>query len=469
LPTDTPAASSTERIFFYSDRDGDGNWYLYVMNSNGSPPSRLVSMTSRAAAECGLFAGRLVYSPDRQQIAFVSDTDHSLYVMKADGSGLTRIVDGIVGGVGGLDGHTSWSPDGTQLAFAEFLPDTHFYSVHKLYVVKSDGSELTLLTGEENPKPWDIEWSPDGKQIAYNEQLGATSDISRIYIINADGSGKRPLTNEEELETMSQEDPAWSPDGKRIFFRNSPDSLADQQPPGLNIANADGSGQVKLTNNTADVTYSYSFYQNPSISFGEDPAMYFRPISPWSPDGLRIFFTTSSESSIHSFNVMNSDGSGLIPLTKQESLAYGPVWSPDRTQIAYVSRSEEQQTDNLYVLNVAELESTRLPISGRYLTDLAWSPDGNQIAYTSDLGGYDGQVYVVNADGSGLNPLSSSTGYKGVPIWSSDGERLFFQSSTDPYQPPDIYSIKADGSAEPTNLTNNPAADFFVSFGACGA
>lgn len=454
LPTDTPVVSNPEGIFFYSDRDGD-DIQLYGMNSDGSQPTPLVSITSRTAIECGLFAERLIYSPDGQQIAFVSDTDHGLYMMKADGSGLTRVADGVAGFVGDFAPSVSWSPDGTQLAFAEFLPLSSAYPVHRLYVVKSDGSELTQLMNEEAPPIWNLAWSPGGKQIAYNEFYMAGGDIGRIFIINADGSGESPLTDEDGI--ISQKDPAWSPDGKRILFWNSSDSLADQHPPGLNIANADGSGQVKLTGLTEEMEIRYD-YGNSSIDFHAS--------SPWSSDGSRIFFIEDNWSGATSLNVINSDGSGLTRLTDREDLTLGPVWSPDRTRFAYLAGTDQGQTNNLYVLNVAELQPIRPPATGNNLTDLVWSPDGSRLAYIAETSS-SRDLYLINADGSGLTQLTRNAGFNEEPIWLFDGERLFFQSAARPGELRDIYTVKADGS-ELINLTNHPADDFFVSFRGCG-
>ena len=79
-------------------------------------------------------------------------------------------------------------------------------------------------------------WSPDGRKIAFD---GTTRDgKSEIYVINADGSGKRRLTR-----TAGQEfGPAWSPDGRKIAFSRGPNG--HQQ---VYVMNADGSGQRRLT------------------------------------------------------------------------------------------------------------------------------------------------------------------------------------------------------------------------------
>jgi Tol biopolymer transport system component len=58
---------------------------------------------------------------------------------------------------------------------------------------------------------WSPVWSPDDKQIAFSGTHGGITDL---YIVNADGSGMRQLTNDEYGDLQ----PAWSPDGKKIAF-----------------------------------------------------------------------------------------------------------------------------------------------------------------------------------------------------------------------------------------------------------
>ena len=85
----------------------------------------------------------------------------------------------------------------------------------------------------------------------------------------------------------------------------------------------------------------------------------------------------------------------------------------------------------------------------------AWSPDGRTIAFRSardgkgDLYG-NGDVYVVNADGSGLRRLTRNPVAVGSPVWSPNGRRIFFEGGGD------IYVMNADGSGQRT-LTRNAA------------
>ena len=82
----------------------------------------------------------------------------------------------------------------------------------------------------------------------------------------------------------------------------------------------------------------------------------------------------------------------------------------------------------------------------------AWSPDGARIAFDSDRDG-DGEIYVMNADGTGVVNLTNNSAFDGLPTWSSDGTKVAFVSGRDPGNP-EIYAMNADGTGA-VNLTND--------------
>ncbi|GEM_PF-5602733 len=133
---------------------------------------------------------------------------------------------------GGYCSHATWSPDGKQILYS-FLPHSLMderiaQMVAKglrpgLYIVNANGSSDKFLIEGENGS-----WSPDGKQIVYQELRKYM-----IYIINADGTGKRLL-----LEGGAN--PAWSPDGKWILY------YYYGRPGGWYIISPDGNERKKL-------------------------------------------------------------------------------------------------------------------------------------------------------------------------------------------------------------------------------
>ena len=80
----------------------------------------------------------------------------------------------------------------------------------------------------------------------------------------------------------------------------------------------------------------------------------------------------------------------------------------------------------------------------------SWSPDSSRIAFA-----FDGDIYVMNADGSGRTNLTDSLDADTQPIWSPDGERIVFLSQRQGLA--NIRSVRPDGTGQ-ANLTNFPAS-----------
>jgi len=296
------------------------------------------------------------------KIAFDSDRDgnNEIYVMNADGTGLTR-----------LTNYSSdspiWSPDGTKIAFV-----TTEDSKIQINVMNADGSGQTRLTNSDWPTlPI---WSPDGTKIAFES---IRDHHSQIYVMNADGTGQTNLSN----NIWNDSRPSWSPDGTKIAFESIRDHHSQ-----IYVMNVDGTGQTNLSNNNDD-----------------------DGIPSWSPDGTKIAFARYY-GGLSQIYVMNADGTAQTRLTN--STTYLPIWSPDGTKIAFVTTGES--SNQIYVMNTDGTGQTNLI---NYTTsDLpVWSPDGTKIAFVSGKDG-NNEIYVMNSDGTGLTRLINNAWY-GTPSW----------------------------------------------------
>ena len=286
-----------------------------------------------------------------------------------------------------------------------------------LYVMNADGSGKRLLTRRAGGPAW----SPDGRKIAFN---GTTRDGKcEIYVVNADGSGKRRLTRTAGCEFGS----AWSPDGRKIAFSRGPNG--DEQ---VYVMNADGSGQRRLTGLAAN---------NGFLA--------------WLPDGKLTFVSSHGPNDFEVY-VINADASGQRNLSREWGLDDTvPVWSPDGQKIVFASKRDGNW--ELYVMNADGSGQRNLThnAANDYLDGYGanpWSPDGRKIVFQRDRNGDGGSdhIYVINADGSGERKLTRGR----RPIWSPDGQKITFTSKREDWA--EIYVMNADGSGQ-QRLTHSPA------------
>ena len=226
-----------KELVFQSDRDGD--WQLYRMNVDGTGQRAL---TSTPAVATGGGSLHPVWSPDGERIAFVSDRDAAdcthpdgctdVYMMDADGSNVVRITDRDAPTL-----HPSWSPDSQQLAFLSPVD-----GVHQVFVAGYDGlfeEALTSLTIQcaEGPDSMRPSWGPTGR-IAYVGCGG--NEAPRIFTMNGDGTNSVQLTFEGG---EGDGNPSWSDDGEQIVFQRR----FETEGVGLHSVPSAGGGVVRRT------------------------------------------------------------------------------------------------------------------------------------------------------------------------------------------------------------------------------
>ena len=268
-----------------------------------------------------------------------------------------------------------------------------------IYRTGPSGAEVKLTSdGTNNNQP---SWSTDGKVIAFTSNR---QGVTRIFLMNPDGSGVRALTRDGRIETA----PSLSPDGTSIAFY-SQDPASGQID--LRVV-ALGSGATTVIN-----------------ANGRDMG----PTKPsWSADGRRLAFPVHREEKQYEIWVANSDGSGArIVSDKFGKRGKGdPAMSPDGKRVAYVA--DMRGPMHLAVTDLETGESVDLtPNVLATHESPKWSPDGKRIAFAStrdDPEVVRSDIFVMNADGTGLRNLTRHPGEDFNPSWSVDGTTIFFTS-----------------------------------------
>lgn len=262
----------------------------------------------------GLPGGGIVKAPP-SRIVFMKGSGHGdIYEMNEDGSRQNaRVTDP------GHDCGPAYSPDGRYLMFSsQTSSGTATSSTAAVgsaalpwYPLNFDLYLLDLERGTRrqvttNPGvDFTPAWSPDGRRIAFAR--GGLGELTSIWVMNADGTGLRQLT--QASGSTFHWVPDWSPDGTRIVYMSS--DLADLAHPSVRMVDARGTNDRIL------------------VADGGFPA--------WSPDGRSIAFASSRGQLPGEYDVyvMDGDGSGQRRLQHQDGAEFFPHWSPDGSSIVY--------------------------------------------------------------------------------------------------------------------------------------
>ena len=164
----------------------------------------------------------------------------------------------------------------------------------------------------------------------------------------------------------------------------------------------------------------------------------------WSPDGRKIAFSRGTQDSALIWT-MDADGSHARQISKDAATPdTSPTWSPNGDKIAYTSFVRGGNED-IFVMNADGSGVRRITEGPQYDSTPAWSPDGTKIAFNRD-----GDIYVMRPDGSGLRRLTRGSARDAAPAWSRDGRWLALQRADERGRtfagPSRIIVMRADGS-----------------------
>jgi Tol biopolymer transport system component/tRNA A-37 threonylcarbamoyl transferase component Bud32 len=385
------------------------------------------------------------WSPDGTRVAYTTEIIHDPELLKTSRSALwvvdveSRRTHKVFEGDANM---ADWSPGGGRIAFWGARED----GARVVYTVTPEGEEPVAVTSGE-AVDWNPRWAPDGRhlyffsdragpsalwRVAIDEESGrtlgapepvTTGGVASLGFLSTDRSGRRWVYHASDseqnihlvpmvpLDGGSPGEPvrvtrgvrrlrsaALSPDGTQWAFAER----TEQED--LYVMNADGTGQVRLT---------------------DDPHRD-REVA-WSPDGSRIAFYSDRDGAYHVWTI-RPDGSDLRRVTPGE-VAMFPIWAPDGNRLAVGDYAGG-------IASIVHLDAEGSPVRREQLllphletglySPTSWSPDGQRIVLTRRANDVD-SVVVYEVETGGYAPL-------GLPncssaAWLDDDTLLARQTS----------------------------------------
>ena len=392
------------------------------------------------------------FSPDGSQVAFAwagpKQDNQDLYVqLIGSGSPLRLTTDPL------SDYNPVWSPDGRWIAFFRGEPPapTGLRSRELRLIPPLGGSERKLAdvqsqdfpglaAGSPVASPPYLAWSPDSKSLVMTASQGSGRPDA-LFVVSVETGERRRLTNPQP-PALADTSPAISPDGHSLVFVHR---------------TAWGSGELDLLPLGTDLTPAGEVARLTSADMRPDyPA--------WMPNGKEIVF--AAKGGLWRMSVTRGSTPTRIPYLGDDGF------------MATISHPQPGKSPRLvYVRSFADTNFWRIETSSpgapaasapsmaisstKMEYHIRFSPDRRRVAFASYRSG-DGEIWISEPDGSNAAQLTSMNAQETMcPYWSPDGRLIAFSSN--PEGEFDIYVVPAAGG-KPTRLTSDPAMDLCPTF-----
>lgn len=186
----------------------------------------------------------------------------------------------------------------------------------------------------------------------------------------------------------------------------------------------------------------------------------------WSPDGRRIAFRLREGTAPYRVAVMNADGSGRVVIGgRPDRHETQPGWSPDGRRIVFRrSIPDQDASGDVWVMNADGSGAAPLIQSAEDERYPAFSPDGSAIVFTRG-----GDLWLAAPDGGGARAITSGAPVDSAPSWSSDGSRIAFERGPGQDSPDNEIWTVASGGGDERRLTDGGDRDEGPAYSPSGA
>ncbi len=151
----------------------------------------------------------------------------------------------------------------------------------------------------------------------------------------------------------------------------------------------------------------------------------------WSPDGSQIAFVSNRQGRQYTIYLMDAYGRDTHRLTESTQNNFSPVWSPDSHAIAYVTSRQEfaRQITEILLTDLESGRTRRVSIPYPNAISPSWSPDSRHLAFTSDRRSPGNRiVYTLDTQTGDIQVLVNANSVQLNPVWSPDGRYLLYST-----------------------------------------
>lgn len=407
---------------------------LYAMGGESagtrtaSPVARVTPLTSFPGAE-----GYPTFSPDGTQIAFAwngeTRLDFDIYVQVIGSGQPLRITN-----EPGSDLAPAWSPDGRHIAYLRHLGGYQL----AMMVISPLGGPARKVTEFRAMHPGaprtGISWTADSRRLAW-ASFDSANGWPRIEMVSVE-TGERSVLTNPPAGVIGDLFPAFSPDGSRLLFARQSGLRAGD------LFMVDLNSEYRPSGEPVRLTFDAAIIKHPS----------------WLPGGREVVFTSyrTGRPQLMRLDVARPGEPRLIEsLSAVGENVTQAVASLRGNRLAL--SSETSDVNVWQVRSPLERPELRSLISStREEWEPKYSPDGKRIVFGSDRSGTP-ELWICGADGADCMKTTSIGGdMVGGPHWSPDGKQIAFDRQEQGRY--DIFVMGDDGRSA-RRLTNDDAED----------